>query len=62
MQRFAIREWKCDCEADATTRSVFITGRRSGAIKRSRQIWHYRKRDSAYFWHWEDQNGNLIHP
>ena len=54
MKRWDAPEGVCDCEADVTKISaVAVVHRRSGTV-RSQKIEHYRKRDEAHFWHWED--------
>ncbi len=63
----------CSCEADVTETSTvresirgFVNGSRlNGApvrwkATRSRMTRHYRARDDARFWHWEDQHDRLI--
>jgi hypothetical protein len=52
---------ECGCDADVTAetavqpRVVFDdSGKRAGVI-RAKQVFHYRERDEARFWHWSDQ-------
>lgn len=51
----------CDCEADETVvstpriRVVKKPPTYRPVRKESRIVRHYRKRDEAHFWHWEDQ-------
>ena len=51
----------CVCEADVTKESaiqrrhVYDPEGNYAGIIRAKQIFHYRVRDEARFWHWSDQ-------
>lgn len=53
---------RCRCEADETQVGPKMSAVRNGISRVSRVITHYRKRDQARFWHWEDQAWDLIKP
>lgn len=54
---------KCGCDADKTAETAVQTVRRGDwdgttvnwYTTRAKQVFHYRERDQAHFWHWSDQ-------
>lgn len=55
---------RCRCEADEEHKGPKVTVLRGKpAVKKtSRVVSHFRRRDNAHFWHWEDQAWDLIKP
>ena len=62
IQWFKKTKPKCRCEADKTqvTRPITMLRGNPKRKKTSRMVRHYRVRDGAHFWHWEDQSRNLV--
>jgi hypothetical protein len=57
MKLYRVRA-SCGCDADTTKETAMQEkividdqGQRHGTM-RDKQIFHYRKRDEAHFWHW----------
>jgi len=55
MKLYPVSKPRCDCDADTTAETTVQRSFRNKEIKRAKQVFHYRERDQAHFWHWSDQ-------
>lgn len=58
MRLYPVANPRCGCEADVTVESAVqrVVRGKPRTLRTAKQIFHYRERDQAHFWHWSDQD------